>query len=68
MKRLLPLGVAVGVLAALWLSPSPARASAPTDCLAQRHISISSDGGGLITEGQQAQLTLPDMGTHRAWN
>jgi uncharacterized membrane protein YgcG len=56
MKRLLPLGVGAGVLAALWLSPSPAAASTPADCLAQRNVCISSDGRGLITEGQQARL------------
>jgi uncharacterized membrane protein YgcG len=60
MKRLLTLvvlaGVLAGVLAALWLFPSPVSASTPADCLAQRNVCISSDGRGLITEGQQARL------------
>lgn len=61
MKRLLSLGVGAGVLAALVLAalllfPSPASGSEPKDCLAQRHVCISSDGRGLITEAQQSQL------------
>ena len=57
MKRLLLLGMAVvSVLGALWLFLSPASASQPKDCLAQQHVCISSDGRGLITEAQQAQL------------
>jgi len=57
MKRLLLLGMAVvSVLGALWLFLSPASASQPKDCLARQHVCISSDGRGLITEAQQAQL------------
>src|SRR5690349_1451230 len=57
MKRLLSLGMAVvAVLAALLLFASSASASEPKDCLAQRHVCVSSDGRGLITPAQQARL------------
>jgi hypothetical protein len=57
MKRLLSLGTAVvAVLAALLLFASSAGASEPRDCLAQRHVCVSSDGRGLITPAQQARL------------
>lgn len=57
MKRLLSLVMAmVTVLAALWLFASPAGASEPGDCLAKRHVCVSSDGRGLITPAQQARL------------
>ena len=54
MKWLLALGVSV--LAALTLSSSHASAATATDCLAQRHVCVASDGRALISEGQQAQL------------
>ena len=54
MKMLLALGVSA--LAALWLSPSQASASTLTDCLAQQHVCVTSNGRSLISESQQAQL------------
>ncbi|HXZ75308.1 MAG TPA: hypothetical protein VEH31_31170, partial [Streptosporangiaceae bacterium] len=58
MKRWLALGV--GVLAALLLFPllSPSRASASTltDCLAQQHVCVASDGRALVSQSQEAQL------------
>jgi uncharacterized membrane protein YgcG len=53
-KWLLALGVSV--LAAFWLSASPASASTLTDCLAQQNVCVVGDGRGLVSEGQQAQL------------
>ena len=54
MKRLLAFGVSA--LAAFWLAPSQASASTLTDCLAQQHVCVASDGRGLVSEGQQAKL------------
>ena len=54
MKRSLALGVSV--LAALLLYPSHASASTLTDCLAQQHVCVTSNGRSLISESQQAQL------------
>jgi len=50
------LAIAVSALAVLTLSSFQASASSPTDCLAQRHVCVSSDSRALISEGQQAQL------------
>jgi uncharacterized membrane protein YgcG len=54
MKRWLAL--VVGVLAAFWLVPAHASASTLTDCLAQQHVCVSSDGRGLISQAQEADL------------
>src|SRR5215475_15677713 len=59
MKRMLALGV--GALAALLLFPvllfpSPASASALTDCLAQQHVCVAGDGRSLISQSQEADL------------
>ena len=54
MKRSLALGVSV--LAALLLYPSHASASTLTDCLAQQHVCVTSNGRSLISGSQQAQL------------
>src|SRR4249919_473803 len=54
MKRLLAFGVSA--FAAFWLAPSQASASTLTDCLAQQHVCVTSDGRGLVSEGQQAKL------------
>jgi preprotein translocase subunit YajC len=54
MQRLLSSGLCA--LAALWLFPSQASAETPTDCLAQQHVCVSSDGRGLISQGEQAKL------------
>jgi uncharacterized membrane protein YgcG len=54
MKRLLALGVSA--LAAFLLFPSQASASTLTDCLAQQHVCVSSEGRSLISPGQEAQL------------
>jgi uncharacterized membrane protein YgcG len=59
MKRLLALGVsmlAALLLSPLLLSPSPVSASTLPDCLARRHVCVTSDGHGLVSEGQQSQL------------
>jgi uncharacterized membrane protein YgcG len=53
-KWLLALGVSV--LAAFWLSASPASASTLTDCLAQENVCVVGDGRALVSESQQAQL------------
>ena len=54
MRRLLAL--VIGMLAAVWLSGAPARASTLDDCLAQHHVCVTSDGRSLISQSQQAQL------------
>ena len=54
MKRWLVLGV--GAFAALTLSPSHASASTLADCLAQRHVCVTSDSRNLVSAGQEAQL------------
>jgi uncharacterized membrane protein YgcG len=54
MKRLLALGVSA--LAAFWLVPAHASASTLTDCLAQQHVCVASDGRSLISQSQEADL------------
>jgi uncharacterized membrane protein YgcG len=54
MKRWLALGVSA--LAAFWLVPAHASASTLTDCLAQQHVCVASDGRGLISQSQEADL------------
>ena len=54
MKRLLAIGVSA--VAVLTLSSFQASASTATDCLAKRHVCVSSDSRALISGGQQAQL------------
>jgi uncharacterized membrane protein YgcG len=54
MKRLLALGVSA--LAAFWLVPAHASASTLADCLAQQHVCVASDGRGLVSQSQEAQL------------
>ena len=59
MRKLLALGVnmlAALMLFPLLLSPSPASASTLTDCLAQQHVCVASDGRGLISQSQEADL------------
>jgi uncharacterized membrane protein YgcG len=58
-RKLLALGVnmlAALMLFPLLLSPSPASASTLTDCLAQQHVCVASDGRGLISQSQEADL------------
>jgi uncharacterized membrane protein YgcG len=54
MKRWLALGVSA--LAAFWLVPAHASASTLTGCLAQQHVCVASDGRGLISQSQEADL------------
>ena len=54
MTRLLGLGV--GVLAALWLTPAQASGSTLAECLAARHVCVAGDGRSLVSQSQQAQL------------
>src|SRR5262245_18913843 len=59
MKRILALGLSA--LAALLLfpallSPSPASASTLTDCLAQQHVCVATDGRSLVSQSQEADL------------
>jgi hypothetical protein len=54
MKRWLALGVSA--LAAFWLVPTHASASTLTDCLAQQHVCVASDGRSLISQSQEADL------------
>src|SRR5256885_16546373 len=49
------LGV-LGVLAAVWLSGSPARADTLADCLGKHHVCVTSDGRSLVSQSQQTQL------------
>jgi len=53
-RRLLAL--MLGVLAAIWLSGSPARADTLKDCLAKHHVCVTSEGRSLISQSQQDQL------------
>jgi len=58
-KRLLALGMsalAALVLFPLLLSPSAASASSLTDCLAQQHVCVASDGRSLVSPSQEAEL------------
>jgi uncharacterized membrane protein YgcG len=50
------LAVGVSVLAVLTLSSFRASAATATDCLAQRHVCVGSDGRSLISTDQQAKL------------
>ena len=54
MRRLLAL--TLGVLAAIWLSGTPARADTLKDCLAKHHVCVTSEGRSLISQSQQDQL------------
>ncbi|HEX3307588.1 MAG TPA: hypothetical protein VHS32_15185, partial [Streptosporangiaceae bacterium] len=57
MRRLLALMLGVlGVLAAIWLSGSPARADTLADCLGQHHVCVTNDGRSLVSQSQQTQL------------
>jgi len=58
-RKLLVLGVsmlAALVLFPLLLAPSPASASTLTDCLAQQHVCVASDGRSLVSQSQEADL------------
>ena len=58
-RKLLAPGVsmlAALVLFPLLLAPAPASASTLTDCLAQQHVCVASDGRGLISQSQEADL------------
>jgi uncharacterized membrane protein YgcG len=46
----------IGVLAVLWLSGPPARASTLADCLARQHVCVNSEGRSLVSQSQQGQL------------
>jgi len=46
----------LGVLAAIWLSGTPARADTLKDCLAKHHACVTSEGRSLISQSQQDQL------------
>ena len=54
MRRLL--GLAVGVLAALWLVPAQAGASTLADCLAEQHVCVAGSARSLVSQSQEAQL------------
>src|SRR5947207_11100041 len=54
MRRLVAL--ILGVLAAIWLSGTAARADTLADCLARHHVCVTGEGRGLISQGQQDQL------------
>jgi uncharacterized membrane protein YgcG len=54
MRRLL--GLAVGVLAALWLVPAQAGASTLADCLAEQHVCVAGSARSLVSQDQEAQL------------
>ena len=54
MRRLLAL--MLGVLAAIWLSGSPARADTLADCLGTHHVCVTNDGRSLVSQSQQTQL------------
>src|SRR5215475_9448442 len=59
MKRILALrmsALAALLLFPVLLSPSPASASALTDCLAQQHVCVAGDGRSLISQSQEADL------------
>src|SRR5690242_21908231 len=49
------LGV-LGVLAAIGLSGSPARADTLADCLRTHHVCVTTDGRSLVSQSQQTQL------------
>jgi uncharacterized membrane protein YgcG len=54
MRRLL--GLAVGVLVALWLVPAQAGASTLADCLAEQHVCVAGSARSLVSQSQEAQL------------
>src|SRR5215471_1566456 len=54
MRRLL--GLALGVLAALWLVSAQAGASTLADCLAQQHVCVAGSSSSLVSPSQEAQL------------
>jgi uncharacterized membrane protein YgcG len=54
MRRLL--GLAVTVLAALWLVPAQAGASTLADCLAAQHVCVAGSARSLVSQSQEAQL------------
>jgi hypothetical protein len=54
LKRL-PL-LALLALAALWLFPSPARASSLSDCLAHQHVCVTSNGRAIVSQDDQSLL------------
>jgi uncharacterized membrane protein YgcG len=54
MRRLL--GLALGVLAALWLVPAQAGASTLADCLAAQHVCVAGAARSLVSPSQEAQL------------
>jgi uncharacterized membrane protein YgcG len=54
MRRLL--GLALGVLVALWLVPAQAGASTLADCLAEQHVCVDSSARSLVSQSQEAQL------------
>ena len=57
MRRLLALMLGVlGMLAAIGLSGSPARADTLADCLGKHHVCVTSDGRSLVSQSQQTQL------------
>ena len=57
MRRLLALMLGVlGMLAAIGLSGSPARADTLADCLGQHHVCVTNDGRSLVSQSQQTQL------------
>ena len=54
MRRLV--GLALGVVAALWLVPAQAGASTLADCLAQQHVCVAGSARSLVSQSQEAQL------------
>ncbi|HEY0936578.1 MAG TPA: hypothetical protein VGD91_22950 [Trebonia sp.] len=58
MRRLLAviIGSALLGLTLIWGNAVPARASTITQCLAEQHVCVSSNGRALVTASQQTQL------------
>src|SRR5215470_16732398 len=54
MRRLL--GLALGVLVAVWLAPAQAGASTLADCLAEQHVCVAGSARSLVSQSQEAQL------------
>src|SRR5262252_3607869 len=54
MRKLL--GLALGVVAALWLVPAQAGASTLAECLAEQHVCVAGSARSLVSQSQEAQL------------
>src|SRR5262249_62196977 len=56
MRRLLGLGLGLGMLGALWLVPAQAGASTLAECLAEQHVCVAGSARSLVSQSQEAQL------------